>query len=196
MGMAYRLMYLVGFTPWDGPLPPELKEVIDGAEALPPGRALDVGSGKGSKAVYMAGHGWQVTGVEMVPRALHEAQRRAAAAGVQVDFRLGDVTRLEQLGLTPGYSLVFDFGCYHGLKPAQRLAYAQGINTITGTGARLLLMGFTRALPPVPAGVTLAELKDGLGPAWELEWSRLHQGEGTSAMRSGRATWFCLLRTS
>ena len=123
MSLVYRLMYRLGFTPWDGEMPSELTDVITGPEALPAGRALDRGSGKGGKAVFMASHGWQVTAVENVPVAMREARRRADSAGVKVDFRQGDVTRLGDLKLDPGYSLVFDFGCYHGLNPAEREAY-------------------------------------------------------------------------
>ncbi len=126
MSVVYRLMYAVGFAPWDRIMPSELKHVMEGPDALPKGRALDLGSGKGTKAVYMAAHGWEVTGVEAVPRALNEARRRAQAAGVTVDFRLGDVTRLADLHLEPEYSLVFDFGCYHGLNSAERGRYAEG----------------------------------------------------------------------
>src|SRR2546425_1283590 len=147
MSILYRFMYRIGFTPWDRVLPAELGEIVG---ALPPGRALDLGSGQGAKSVFLARHGWQVTAVENVPRAMAEARRRASDAGVAIDFRAGDVTRLSELNLSPGYSLVFDFGCYHGLNRKQRDAYGEGVNALAAPGAMLLLMGFTRAVPPVP----------------------------------------------
>lgn len=192
MSVVYRLMYAVGFAPWDRIMPGELKQVMEGPGALPKGRALDLGSGKGTKAVYMAAHGWDVTGVEAVPRALNEARRRAQAAGVTVDFRLGDVTRLADLGLEPGYSLLFDFGCYHGLNAAERGRYAEGVTAVAATGAVLLMMAFTRALPPVPSGVSETELRERFAPAWELAWSRPSSEAGTPAMLRASASWFCL----
>src|SRR5260370_12155865 len=113
MSIVYRLMYAVGFAPWDRQMPAELKAVIEGPDALPPARALDLGSGLGTKAIYMAAHGWDVTGVEAVPRALGEAQRRAKGAGVQGDFRLRDLTRLADLRAEPSHSLLHDFVFYH-----------------------------------------------------------------------------------
>ena len=191
MSIAYRLMYAVGFAPWDRVMPSELKQVMEGPDALPKGRALDVGSGRGTKSVYMATHGWNVTGVEAVPRALKEARRRAQASGVTVDFRLGDVTRLSDLGLEPGYSLVFDFGCYHGLNAAQRARYAEGVTAVSASGATLLMMAFTRALPPIPSGVSESELRERFSPAWQLAWTRPSEA-GTPAMLRASASWFCL----
>jgi hypothetical protein len=140
----------------------------------------------------MAAHGWNVTAVEAVPRALKEAQRRAQAAGVTVDFRFGDVTRLADLGLERGYSFLFDFGCYHGLKAAERARYAEGVTPLAATGATLLMMAFTRALPPVPSGVSESELRERFGPAWELASSKPSGDAGTPAMLRASASWFCL----
>jgi SAM-dependent methyltransferase len=184
-------MYAVGFTPWDGPVPDPLKDIIDGPNALPAGRALDLGCGKGTKSVYIATHGWDVTGVDFVARALTEAQRRAQAAGVKIDFRQGDVTKLAALGLRPGYSLLFDFGCYHGLKSQQRMSYAEGVTALAAPGATLLMMAFTKALPPVPSGVSESELRDRFA-AWDLAWSRANEQAGTPAMIRAAASWFCL----
>lgn len=194
MGMLYRLMYRIGFTPWDRVLPVELVDMVTGRDALRPGRALDMGSGNGTKAIFMATHGWQVTGVEAVPRAIAESRRRAAEVGADVEFRQGDVTRLEDLGLQPDYTLIFDFGCYHGLNRTQRDDYARGLNQVAADGAILLLMGFSKAAPPVPLPVTETELLSRLGQAWTLVWSHPDESEGTAAMKRNAATWYCVKR--
>lgn len=194
MGIAYQLMYAIGFTPWDRIMPTEFKQIMEGPEALPKGRALDVGTGKGTKAIYMAAHGWQVTGVDLVPKALREARKRAVAARVEVDFRLGDVTRLGDLGLEPGYSLVFDFGCYHGLKSEQRDRYVEGVTALAAPGATLLMMAFTKALPPIPSGVSESELRARFGPAWDLIRFEPSAETGTPAMMRASAAWFWLAK--
>jgi cyclopropane fatty-acyl-phospholipid synthase-like methyltransferase len=194
MSLAYRLMYLLGFTPWDGVHPQELTEIIEGPDALPPGRALDVGSGKGAKAIYMAAHGWKVTAVDNVPRAVAQARKRAEAARAAVDFRLGDVTRLSDLGLEPGFDLMIDFGCFHGLKAAQRDAYARGVTALAAPSCRLLMMAFGRAIPPV-SGVSETELVERFGAAWSLLWSHPDRSAtATSAMKRAAPGWYCLSR--
>lgn len=127
MSWAYRLMYAIGFTPWHRGIPAELQQVVNGPDGLAPGLALDFGSGLGRKDIFLASNGWEVSGVEMVPRAVARAQRRATEAGVQVDLRVGDVTRLETVGLTSGFDLPFDFGCYHGLNERRREQYSAGL---------------------------------------------------------------------
>ena len=195
MSILYRLMYRIGFAPWEGVMPTELKDVITGVDALPAGRALDMGSGRGGKALFMAQHGWRVTAVENVSRAMSDARRRASEAGVDIDFREGDVTRLEDLKLEPGYSLIFDFGCYHGLNGRQRDAYARGVNAVAAPGATYLVMGFTKAVPPVPSGISEADLLLHFGAGWMVCWRHSQNVGGTTAMNRGAAAWFCLVRT-
>jgi 2-polyprenyl-3-methyl-5-hydroxy-6-metoxy-1,4-benzoquinol methylase len=50
---------------------------------LPPGDALDVGSGEGADAIWLAMRGWRVTAVDVSGVALERAARAAAAKGVQ-----------------------------------------------------------------------------------------------------------------
>ena len=47
----------------------------------------------------------------------------------------GDVTRLPELGIGGGYTLLLDAGCVHGLDAAARAAYAAGIHAAAAPGA-------------------------------------------------------------
>lgn len=49
---------------------------------LTPGLALDAGCGAGAEAIWLAAHGWQVTGADISGEALAHAARRADEAGV------------------------------------------------------------------------------------------------------------------
>ena len=141
----FRLAYRLGSMPWDrGVPPPELIEVIDGARRLPTGRALDLGCGTGTTTVYMASNSWQVTGVDFVPRAIRTARAKAAAARMSVAFLVGDVTRLHELPIEPGFDLLFDQGCFHSLAEAAQPAYAREITRMARSGATYLLYAFGR----------------------------------------------------
>lgn len=166
--VLYELAYRIGLTPWETGQPPaELVALVEGAGRLPPGRALDLGCGTGSNVVYLCRHGWEVTGVDMVERALRQASIRAAAEGFRPHLVHGDVTRLDELGIGGGYSLLLDLGCYHSLFPVElRNDYARAVTAIAAPAATLLLYGF---LPKQRAehGVTPDELRRRF-PRWTL----------------------------
>src|SRR5258708_29311804 len=146
-GLVYRAAYRLGLTVWERRVPPtDLVALVEAPGAPPPGRALDIGCGTGTDSVYLAEHGWEVTGVDMVPRALAAARRRAAGAGVSPRYVEGDVTRLRELGVGEGYTLLVDFGCFHTLPDDRRGPYVESVSEVAAAGATMLLYGFSR--PP------------------------------------------------
>jgi SAM-dependent methyltransferase len=67
--------------------------LVDVAGPLPAGTALDLGSGEGDDARWLAERGWRVTAVDVSATALERAGRHAAAAGVadRVDWQRHDL---------------------------------------------------------------------------------------------------------
>ena len=187
MSLVYELMYLVGFKPWDsGVTPPELVAAVEGPEALEPGRALDMGCGTGTNAVYLAKRGWEVTAIDAVGRPLRAARQKAEAADVSPRFVHGDVTKLPELGVGGGYGLVFDLGCLHSVPAERRDAYAAGVTAAAGPGATFLLFGFAPGAMRWAAGVSADELRARF-PGWELRDATL----GTDRIESW---WYRLER--
>lgn len=170
MSVVFRTMYRFGFKPWDtGVSPPELKEVVEGPHARPAGRALDLGCGTGTNAVYMARHGWDVTGIDFVPRAIQMAKARAREAGVSPRLIVGDVTKLSELGVGGGFTLVLDMGCLHSIPAARRGAYVDGVTAATSPGADLLVWGFyVRPSFFVNTSLTTDEVEQRFGSSWDL----------------------------
>ena len=72
---GYALAYRFGFTPWERygtAAAASIGALLDREEAersRPPGRALDLGCGRGQKARELARRGWEVVGVDNVARA-------------------------------------------------------------------------------------------------------------------------------
>jgi SAM-dependent methyltransferase len=153
--------------------PADLVALVEGPSALPAGRALDLGcgTGTGTDAIYLATQGWDVTGVDVVPKALAAARRDATAAGVDPRFVHGDVTHLRELGVGDGYALIVDFGCFHTLPEDRRPDYVACVSEAAAPAATLLLYGFTRPpkAAPIHAGVTEDEVQQRFsGAGWEL----------------------------
>ena len=170
--VVYWLAYRLGLTVWRRPAPPDdLVALVEGPSPLPAGRALDLGCGTGTDTIYLATHGWEVTGVDTVPTALATARRDATAAGVAPRLVHGDVTRLQDLGVGDGYTLLLDFGCFHTLPGDRRAAYVVGVTEAAAPGATLLLYGFRRPpkAAPMHAGVTTDEVQQRFSSAgWKL----------------------------
>jgi SAM-dependent methyltransferase len=164
----FRVFYAIGFTPWDGhPLTPALREHVEGTDALPPGAALDVGCGTGDSSIYLAQHGWQVTGVDFTPKALDKARAKARAADATVNFVHADATHLGKAGINGPFQVIVDNGCFHGMSPHDRDLYAQEISAVAAPGARLVMIAFKPSRFG-PAGVDQSEIERRLTPAWAL----------------------------
>lgn len=64
--------------------------------------------------VQLAKRGWDVTGLDMVEKALRRARDRVEEAGVEMRLVHGDVTALSQAEIGAGFRLVLDTGTFHG----------------------------------------------------------------------------------
>jgi SAM-dependent methyltransferase len=190
----FTLAYLRGLTPWDtGIVPPEIVAVVEGAEALPPGRALDLGCGTGTNSLYLARHGWQVVGVDFAAPAIAKARARLREAGSlagSVAFYQGDVTALERLPAGGPYSLLIDLGCVHGVPAERRPAYAAGVAERAASGALFLLYAFSPGqMGSRPVGMGPDEVRRLFGDAFTIERSK----QGTDR-RDRPSTWYWLRR--
>ena len=65
-----------------------LKEHLGSREK---GVALDLATGEGRNAVFLAENGWKVEAVDISPVGLRKGRRLAKEAGVRVNFRRGDL---------------------------------------------------------------------------------------------------------
>jgi SAM-dependent methyltransferase len=63
----------------------------DAVADLPSGRALDVATGHGRNAIFLAERGWTVDAVDISRAMLDPARDRAAGRGVSVNWLLADV---------------------------------------------------------------------------------------------------------
>jgi SAM-dependent methyltransferase len=167
-------LYRLGFAPWERrDVAESWRPLLEGERAPVPGRALDLGCGSGRDAVYLAQHGWQVTAVDSVERALASARRLAAEAGVEVQWVNGDAAELGRLGLQPGYDLLYDFGCIHGLSDAARTGAAAGLTELAAPGAMLIIVAFKAGRGiALPRGMSREDVVALFDDGWELEESR------------------------
>ena len=101
--MDWDSRYRSGAHAGDEPLP----LLVQLADELRPGRALDVACGPGRHALYLARLGWQVTAVDSSAVAVAMLRRRAGERGLTIDARETDLTAYRIPADT--YDLICDF---------------------------------------------------------------------------------------
>jgi len=171
----YKFQYLVGMTPWERmpslPIGNQAVALLGEEESgrQPPyGRTLDLGCGTGYWSVRLAQRGWDVTGVDIVPKAVRAARERARRAGVTVRFEEGSVTALTSAGLGSGFRLFLDFGVVHGLPPEQVRAVGREVSALAADDATLLMYAFSPARRgPLPRGISRDEIEQAYD-GWQI----------------------------
>ncbi|MDX1659285.1 MAG: class I SAM-dependent methyltransferase [Nitriliruptorales bacterium] len=171
--MNYELAYKIGFHPWEDaadhdPFVETFSELLDREEQgqEPPfGRALDLGTGSAIWAVELARRGWQVTGIDVVDRALDRGRERVREEGVDVRLVHGDVTELEAAGVGTGYDLLLDTGTFHGLTEAERSEMGAAVTAAAAPQATLLLLVWPRRRRPLIRGADRDEVRAAF-PQW------------------------------
>ncbi|MDR7523488.1 MAG: class I SAM-dependent methyltransferase [Armatimonadota bacterium] len=84
----WEARYRAGDRPHDGPPSSLLRRWLS---RLPRGRALDVATGFGRNAIFLARAGYRVDAIDIAPTCLREAARRARRAGVRVRWIEADL---------------------------------------------------------------------------------------------------------
>lgn len=136
----FQWRYFRRQTPWDTNVtPPEVVAFIE-TKKSPRGRALDLGCGTGTNAIYLARHGFETIGIDFVASAIEHARAKARAAHVKVEFRCADV-------LNPGafaapFDFILDIGCFHNLDARAQKRYAENVSVWTRPGSVVMLYAF------------------------------------------------------
>jgi SAM-dependent methyltransferase len=174
--MNYELAYRIGFHPWeDAEDQPSFSDSLsalldheeDGSEP-PYGPALDLGCGSGIWGIKLAQRGWEVTGVDVVDKALERARERVQQDGAGVTIVKADVTDLGGTGVGSGFKLVLDTGTFHGLNSAQRDAMGREVSGIAAHDATLLILGWApKRRGPFPRGASRSDFEAAF-PDWTV----------------------------
>jgi cyclopropane fatty-acyl-phospholipid synthase-like methyltransferase len=153
--------------------------LIQEVSELAPGTALDAGCGAGAEAIWLAAHGWQVTGADTAPAALAFAAKRAVTGGVagRVKWLQADLAAWEP---DDQYDLVTTFYAHPAMP---QLAFYDRLASWVAPQGTLLIVGHLHhdsahaddgeghghTEPPAAASATSAAITAGLDPAvWNV----------------------------
>lgn len=185
--------YQQGHTPWDSGLrSAELARVL--AEfPIPRGRALELGCGTGTNAIYLAQQGFTVTAVDCAETALAAARKKGMASGFDIRWIAGDVQNFGA-GEAP-VEFLFDRGCYHCCRRVDLAGYLESHRRVTQPGTWFLVLTGNRNDPSEvgPPKVSAAELATEFDPLYRLVQLREMHFEDAGGV-PGPLGWSCLLQ--
>ena len=143
MKWIYELMYRYSVIPIPYDIGPrdELVSLVENGR-VKPCRAIDLGSGTASNVIYLAQHGFDVTGVDYSTAAIEMGRLRTREAGVEVNFIEDDLTNLQHVN--GPFDLLVDYGCLHSISPKDRSLYVKNVLPLTHQGSLFLLVSFER----------------------------------------------------
>jgi SAM-dependent methyltransferase len=157
-----------GQAPWDigGPQPEIVRLSEDGAIR---GVVLDVGCGTGENALYLAERGYDVWGIDFIPKAIERARDKASRRGLVVHFQVGDALDLDVLGRT--FDTVIDCGLFHTFSDEERPKFVRGVARAVRPGGAAYVLCFSDQEPPGegPRRVSQEEIRSAFRESWDVE---------------------------
>jgi SAM-dependent methyltransferase len=168
---AWNENYASGTLPWDtGRVESALADFVQSG-AVAPGRALDIGAGRGTNARWLAERGFDVLGVDIAPLAVEQARERTTGAiAARCRFEVRDFLADPPAG---PFAFVFDRGCFHVFdNAADRERFAANVARVLAPGGVWLsLIGSTEgpAREMGPPRRSARDVADAIEPALAIE---------------------------
>ncbi len=145
--------------PWNIESPPDaLVELVENGR-FEPGKIIDLGCGAGNYAIYFAGRGFEVTGIDISPTAVELARRNAAEKSVECEFMAADM--LEDLDFDEAFDLAYDWEVLHHIFPEQRKRYTDNVYKILKPGGKYFSLCFSEDDPQFGSSKKIRETKLG-----------------------------------
>jgi SAM-dependent methyltransferase len=157
-----------GTPPWDiGRPQPAFLALADRGQLS--GTVLDVGCGTGEHALMAAALNLATTGVDLSPKAIAIARRKARQRGLDVRFIVHDALLLVELG--EQFETVLDSGLFHVFDDADRPRYVDNLRRTIIRGGRYHLLCFSDRQPGAwgPRRVTEDEIRTTFDQGWTIQ---------------------------
>jgi cyclopropane fatty-acyl-phospholipid synthase-like methyltransferase len=151
-----------GTPPWDVDHPqPAFQALIQSGE-IKPGRALDIGCGRGENAIMLAMNGCNATGIDLAENAISGAEVKAMERHVKVNFVVGNVLQMDRLFTEGEFDIVIDSGLFHVMTDEERPVFARQVHRVLKDEGKYFMLCFSDKEPgeyELPRRVSKAEIE-------------------------------------
>ena len=186
-----------GQPPWDIGRPQ--KAIVEVADQIK-GSILDAGCGTGENALFFAGRGYKVTGIDFLGEPIDRARRKVAERGLEATFLVMDALALKDIPEV--FDTAIDSGLFHVFDDGDRRLYIEGLASALKPGGRLFLLCFSDEEPGTqgPRRVSRREIEDAFSEGWRVESiepSRFQVRPDLKDIRfseGGPRAWFAVIR--
>jgi len=120
--------------PWNNEIPPDALVDLVQSGKVRPCRTLDLGCGAGNYAIYLAGLGFEVTGVDNSPTAIKIAEEHAEKRGAGCRFIVADLLG-DLHAITGTFDFAYDWEFLHHIFPEDRETYIRNVHRFLNSGA-------------------------------------------------------------
>ena len=163
-----------GTPPWDIGRPQPVFEALLRDGEIRPGRALDVGCGRGANSILLAKAGCTVTGIDVAPDALADARARAEASRLKASFIQGSVLELDRFFPEGAFDTGIDCGLFHVMEDDERPVYARHVHRVLRRGGSYFMMCFSDKQPGTegPRRVSKSEIEGTFSGLFRINYIR------------------------
>jgi len=132
--------------PWNSESPPDALVTLVMSGKIRPCKTVDLGCGAGNYALYLAGRGFEVTGIDSSPTAIQIAQANARKQGAACRFIVADLLG-DMHEVTDTFDFAYDWEVLHHIFPEDREMYVNNVRKILNPGATYLSVCFSETDP-------------------------------------------------
>lgn len=176
-----------GTPPWDIGRP-QSEFVKLAREGEIRGRVLDVGCGTGENAIFFAGLGLEVWGIDSAPLAIEKARSKAAARRMKARFSVADALRLGKL--SKKFDTVTDSGLFHVFSDPDRRLFSKSLGSALKKGGTYCMLCFSTAEPAGwggPRRVSEEEIRATFEDGWKVNYVKKAKFESAFHLNGGQA---------
>jgi len=120
-------------------VPGWFKQLVS-AKWVEPCKTLDIGCGVGNYAGYLAGKGFEVTGIDLSEKAIEMARVKHSEAGLTL--KVGDAFDLN--ALDQKFDFVYEVSLLHNIEPRKREAYVKELYSSLNDNGKLMVCAFSK----------------------------------------------------